>query len=70
VLLPALSLMQFLVRTGKPVPRPVPAKAGLSERPQPVKSGEAGTGATRTHAYPGLDPGEHGEDGEDPPFDR
>src|SRR5438270_7448246 len=52
----------------KPVPRPVPAKAGLLERPQPVKSGEAGTGPTRSHAQGGTP--EHGEHGEDPPFDR
>ena len=29
-----------------------PCKVELSECPQPVKSGEAGTGATRTHAQP------------------
>ena len=45
-----------------------PCKVELSERPQPVKSGEAGTGPTRSHAQ-GVTP-EHGEHGEDPPFDR
>ena len=33
---------------------------------QSVKGGEAGSGATRSHAHP---QGEHGEDCEHPPFD-
>ena len=35
-------------------------------RGQSVKGGEAGSGATRSHAQP---QGEHGEDCEHPPFD-
>jgi hypothetical protein len=67
-LLSLLPLVQFLVRTGKARSSSRPCKVGLSERPQPVKSGEAGTGPTRSHAQ-GVPP-EHGEHGEDPPFDR
>ena len=62
--LPANSFSQamFLVRPEKPVPRPGPCIPSRSERPQSVKSGAAGTGATRSPFFTG-------EHGEDPPFD-
>jgi hypothetical protein len=57
----SLPLHQFLVRTGKARSSSRPCEGRRSERPEAVKSGAAGTGATRSPK---------GEHGEDPPFDR